>query len=387
MQELGARVRAARRAWGDMTDEIASTARRRAGSGGDAAVIAAAAAVAGAAAGGGAPGATCRPWSRADFDARVVTYSAVRWFARPGCVSALACARRGWVCTGPDALGCGGCSAALRLALPGDAAGRGALDAAAAAFAARLETAHAPLCAWRGNACPPGFAALDAAPSPALRGAFVERVGGLRATLAAAAAAAGADGGGVEGEALDAWCGGVDVRGTLEAGGGAGAGARLDALLDALRAAHPGVAEGRLGRLALELAVAGWDAAVAPHAQHSGREGRGAPLRCRVCQREWTVLGGGGSAKRARVASDAASPGAGAGAAAETAGARSAAAAGGATALTAHRWFCPWVCDGGARGLPPTAGVCTVVRAFVRARVNVPPPHVQMRAAAAARGV
>uniref|UniRef100_K3WFL6 C3HC-type domain-containing protein n=1 Tax=Globisporangium ultimum (strain ATCC 200006 / CBS 805.95 / DAOM BR144) TaxID=431595 RepID=K3WFL6_GLOUD len=49
----------------------------------------------------------CRPWSHADFLARISSFSIGTWFAKPESISVFACARHGWSHTGePDQLYC-----------------------------------------------------------------------------------------------------------------------------------------------------------------------------------------------------------------------------------------------------------------------------------------
>ncbi|RHY29928.1 hypothetical protein DYB32_005994 [Aphanomyces invadans] len=51
----------------------------------------------------------CHPNNRADFQARVDTYSSLYWFAKPAELNLLTCARFGWINTGPDELACKCC--------------------------------------------------------------------------------------------------------------------------------------------------------------------------------------------------------------------------------------------------------------------------------------
>jgi C3HC zinc finger-like len=43
-----------------------------------------------------APRATGRPWDRGDLFRRLKTFKSSTWFAKPNCICAEECARRGW---------------------------------------------------------------------------------------------------------------------------------------------------------------------------------------------------------------------------------------------------------------------------------------------------
>lgn len=100
--------------------------------------------------------ASCRPWSRADMAARLGTFSARRWFAKPACVSPVACAQHGWTNPEYDVLACVACGARLRAPRALD----GWSEGATAAFARSLDEGHAQLCPWRGNASPAHLLAI-----------------------------------------------------------------------------------------------------------------------------------------------------------------------------------------------------------------------------------
>lgn len=47
-----------------------------------------------------------RPWDRASLLKRAATFKAHLWFGKPSVVSAMECARHGWICIEPDLLEC-----------------------------------------------------------------------------------------------------------------------------------------------------------------------------------------------------------------------------------------------------------------------------------------
>ncbi|KAJ1624252.1 C3HC zinc finger-like-domain-containing protein [Pavlovales sp. CCMP2436] len=99
---------------------------------------------------------SCRPWSREDMSARLATFSARRWFAKPARVSPVACARHGWTNPEYDMLACAACAGRLRAPRALD----GWSDVATGAFETALDEGHAELCPWRGNACPVDLLAI-----------------------------------------------------------------------------------------------------------------------------------------------------------------------------------------------------------------------------------
>ncbi|KAA8542312.1 hypothetical protein F0562_023552 [Nyssa sinensis] len=57
----------------------------------------------------------CRPWDRGDFIRRLATFKSMTWFAKPKVVSAVNCARRGWVNVETDIIACESCGSASPL--------------------------------------------------------------------------------------------------------------------------------------------------------------------------------------------------------------------------------------------------------------------------------
>lgn len=64
-----------------------------------------------------------RPWEQKDLLSRLQTFKPRSWFGKPAQISAVTCARHGWINSGPDNLECevsvssswGGCYSALGL--------------------------------------------------------------------------------------------------------------------------------------------------------------------------------------------------------------------------------------------------------------------------------
>jgi len=107
------------------------------------------------------------------------TFSARTWFCKPAPVSPLACASRGWVNAGVDALACDSCDARLRFSVP---AGAPAADRAAAAarFASRLDAGHDELCPWLRKRCAPGLSAFPPLSPEAVEAQHAARAAALR---------------------------------------------------------------------------------------------------------------------------------------------------------------------------------------------------------------
>lgn len=106
--------------------------------------------------------APARPWSREDYWARLATFSSpLSWFGRPEAIGPAQCASLGWQLEAPDKLGCATCGASLVFSAS-SATGMGAdsLAALAGDLRARLGTAHAADCPWRGGGVPPHFATV-----------------------------------------------------------------------------------------------------------------------------------------------------------------------------------------------------------------------------------
>jgi hypothetical protein len=99
---------------------------------------------------------SCRAWSHADFLDRVASFGVATWFAKPLCISPLACARFGWRNTATDLLQCAQCERVLCFRIDLKLSQQGA-EAVAARFAGQLESAHGETCPWSHNASPESF--------------------------------------------------------------------------------------------------------------------------------------------------------------------------------------------------------------------------------------
>jgi hypothetical protein len=235
-------------------------------------------------------GASARPWSRADYCARVATFTPSRWFAKPAALAPSVAARRGWVCVDAPLTAAGGgdghagdrptsvTAGHLRCTACHAAVTVSSCSVGAAGDPARLQsevdalvTGHAATCPWRASASPGHFGVPDVRSPPAQAPAVHAARHVLASTLRAAAdcsdarahvAAAAA------GEQLaEASTGGrVAMERLLTPASVAQA---LRKVLDV----HDPVC-----RLATALTVAGWSVPTA-----RGRARDAAPLQCIVC--------------------------------------------------------------------------------------------------------
>ncbi|KAM0980009.1 hypothetical protein ACFX13_016048 [Malus domestica] len=124
-----------------------------------------------------APAPLCRPWDRGDLMRRVATFKSMTWFAKPKVVSALNCARRGWINVDADILVCESCGARLLFSTPSSwNQQQGMLfEKAALVFSLRLDNGHKILCPWIDNACDETLAEFPPMPPPVLVDKFRER--------------------------------------------------------------------------------------------------------------------------------------------------------------------------------------------------------------------
>ncbi|BBH04076.1 C3HC zinc finger-like protein [Prunus dulcis] len=106
----------------------------------------------------------CRPWDRGDLMRRVATFKSMTWFAKPKVVSAINCARRGWINVDTDIIACESC---------------GALEKAALVFSLKLDNGHKILCPWIDNTCDEILAEFPPTPPPVLVDKFRERCSAL----------------------------------------------------------------------------------------------------------------------------------------------------------------------------------------------------------------
>ncbi|KVI06472.1 uncharacterized protein LOC112508744 isoform X2 [Cynara cardunculus var. scolymus] len=94
----------------------------------------------------------CRPWDREDLLKRLATFKSMTWFAKPEVVSAINCARRGWVNVDMDIIACESCRARLFFSTPSSWAQQ-QVEKAASVFSLKLNNGHKLLCPWVDNAC------------------------------------------------------------------------------------------------------------------------------------------------------------------------------------------------------------------------------------------
>eukprot|EP00936_MAST-01D_sp_MAST-1D-sp1_P002355 g2355.t1 len=306
----------------------------------------------------------CRPWSRADFNARVASYSSLTWFAKPSSIGPLACARHGWINVGVDLLRCDSCARVLCFRID-DRLTADARSRVVARFASQLDDHHVEECAWRGNPSPLSFASLPASPD-VLRADFVARVARLMQMSVA-----------LPRVRLPPWRGTAGcVNAATAAGAGNASGSALATLVHEVAAEnHVAHAESDAGSItcdrvagdevqqrqrqqqqqqqrerAVSLALCGWDAATT-----KSSTGGWQLLYCSYCQRKlgtWNWMSNGNKtskcvavarAKRARVdvceSSDAA--------AGEVASEIE------LDLVSEHRTFCPWAAKphGGGAGV------------------------------------
>ncbi|PSS08305.1 Nuclear-interacting partner of ALK like [Actinidia chinensis var. chinensis] len=102
----------------------------------------------------------CRPWDRGDLMRRLATFKSMKWFAKPQVVSAVNCARRGWVNVDVDTIACEAC---------------GSLEKAALVFSLKLDNGHKLLCPWIDNACDEQLAQFPPTPAVVLVDEYKKR--------------------------------------------------------------------------------------------------------------------------------------------------------------------------------------------------------------------
>ncbi|KAK4844034.1 hypothetical protein QYF36_015567 [Acer negundo] len=116
----------------------------------------------------------CRPWDRGDLMRRLATFKSMTWFAKPKVVSAVNCARRGWVNVDTDIIACESCGARLLFSTPSSWTQQ-QVEKAALVFSLKLDNGHKLLCPWIDNACDETLAQFPPTPPPVLVDKFRER--------------------------------------------------------------------------------------------------------------------------------------------------------------------------------------------------------------------
>ncbi|MCD7450838.1 hypothetical protein HAX54_008581 [Datura stramonium] len=94
----------------------------------------------------------CRPWDRDDLFRRISTFKSMTWFAKPQAISAVNCARRGWINVDMDTIACESCGSRMLFSTPPSWTQQ-QVDKAALVFSLKLESGHKLLCPWIDNAC------------------------------------------------------------------------------------------------------------------------------------------------------------------------------------------------------------------------------------------
>lgn len=120
----------------------------------------------------------CRPWDRADFMRRLATFKSISWFAKPKKVSAVNCARRGWINVDVDTIACEECGARLLFSTPASW-NHHQVEKAALVFSLKLDNGHKLLCPWIDNACSETLARFPPTSPPVLVDNFRERCSAL----------------------------------------------------------------------------------------------------------------------------------------------------------------------------------------------------------------
>ncbi|XP_061364665.1 uncharacterized protein LOC133308089 [Gastrolobium bilobum] len=116
----------------------------------------------------------CRPWDRGDFMRRLATFKSISWFAKPKVVSAVNCARRGWINVDIDTIACEVCGSRLLFSTPASW-NQQQLEKAALVFSLKLDNGHKLLCPWIDNTCDETLARFPPTPPPVLVDNFRER--------------------------------------------------------------------------------------------------------------------------------------------------------------------------------------------------------------------
>lgn len=125
----------------------------------------------------------CRPWDRGDLMRRVATFKSMTWFAKPKVVSAVNCARRGWINVDTDTIACESCGARILFSTPSSWTQQ-QVEKAALVFSLKLDNGHKLLCPWIDNICDETLAQFPPMPPPVLVEKFRERSSALIQLLA-----------------------------------------------------------------------------------------------------------------------------------------------------------------------------------------------------------
>ncbi|KAK9116038.1 hypothetical protein Sjap_014985 [Stephania japonica] len=120
----------------------------------------------------------CKPWDRGDLVRRLNTFKSMTWFAKPKVVSAVNCARRGWINVDMDTIACEACGARLLFCIPPSWT-QHQIEKTAAVFSLKLNDGHKMLCPWIDNACDETLSQFPPTPAPALVDSYYKRFSAL----------------------------------------------------------------------------------------------------------------------------------------------------------------------------------------------------------------
>lgn len=120
----------------------------------------------------------CRPWDRGDLMRRLSTFKSMTWFGKPKVISAVNCARRGWINVEMDIIACEACGARLLFSNPSSWT-RQQIEKAAAVFSLKLDNGHKILCPWIDNACDESLAQFPPTDDPVLIDGYRKRFSSL----------------------------------------------------------------------------------------------------------------------------------------------------------------------------------------------------------------
>lgn len=121
---------------------------------------------------------SCRPWDRDDLFRRLSTFKSMTWFAKPQTISAVNCARRGWINVDMDTLACESCGARLLFSTPSSWTQQ-QVEKAALVFSLKLDTGHKLLCPWVDNICDEKLAEFPPKPTAVLVDDYKKRCSAL----------------------------------------------------------------------------------------------------------------------------------------------------------------------------------------------------------------
>ncbi|KAI8543020.1 hypothetical protein RHMOL_Rhmol08G0186500 [Rhododendron molle] len=129
----------------------------------------------------------CRPWDRGDLMRRLATFKSMTWFAKPQVVSAVNCARRGWVNVDVDTIACEACGARIFFSTPSSWShhqGMHSFEKAALVFSLKLDNGHKQLCPWIDNTCDEKLSQFPPTPAAVLVDEYKKRFSVLLQLLA-----------------------------------------------------------------------------------------------------------------------------------------------------------------------------------------------------------